>query len=148
MVLPVATVLMALMVLPAAADDQINTYDLTGRWTSGHYKYAVDIAKCGDEWCGVRLKNDQSCGAVVLRLTPMTTPNSPAMLTGTLDLQPEVENYKVSVTFDRASDGKPSSLHMLGDPDVAPSFMTRTIKFYDLLARSGEAVCKAEPKTS
>lgn len=124
------------------------TYDLGGRWTSDRLHYVIDIGKCGEEWCGVRLSGDGSCGAIVLSLRIPAEPNGPTMLVGDLDVQPEVKPYKVSVTFETAGDGKPIRIEMLGDPDEAPSYMTRTIKFYDQLARTGDATCKAEPKTS
>lgn len=134
--------------LSIASSAQTVTYDLGGRWTSDRLHYVIDIGKCGEEWCGVRLNDDEICGATVLRLRLPAETNGLAKLTGTLDLRPEVTPYKVSVTFETVGDVKPIRIEMLGDPDEAPSFMTRTIKFYDQLARTGDATCKAEPKTS
>lgn len=126
------------------------TYDLGGRWTSGRLHYALDIARCGDGWCGVRLNADASCGAVVLRLQQMATAGagSSVTLSGHLDLQPDFEPYAVSIVLDATGNAAPETLSLLGNPSVAPSLFTRTLAFSDLLVRSGPAICKAEPKTS
>lgn len=123
------------------------TYDLGGRWTSDRLHYVLDIGKCGEEWCGVRLNPDQSCGAIVLRLKHIAKAGTMVGLAGHLDLGPEVESYEVSVFFDNSGNVSPDKLQIQGNPKVAPSLLTRTIKFYDLLARTGDAICKADPKT-
>ena len=146
--LPVMAVLMAVVSMPVAAETQSITYDLTGRWTSANHKYVLDIVKCGEDWCGVKINADQSCGAIALRLSHVAKAGTIVMLNGRLDLQPEIEPYEVSISFDNANNANPTQIQMLGDPNEAPSLMTRTIRFYDLLARSGEAQCKAESKTS
>ncbi len=134
--------------MPVAAEAQSITYDLTGRWTSAKHKFVLDIVKCGETWCGVKINADQSCGEVALRLRHVAKAGATVMLVGRLDLQPEIEPYEVSVTFDNANNANPTEVQMLGDPNVTPSLLTRTIQFYDLLARSGDAQCKAVAKTS
>lgn len=146
--LSIAALFIGLTALPSIASAETETYDLGGRWTSDRLHYVLDIAKCGEEWCGVRVGGDESCGAVALRLRWDGEEKAPIRFIGHLDLQPEIKPYEVSVTLDPAGSAKPTRIEMLGDTDEAPSFMTRTIPFYESLVRGGDAKCKTEPKTS
>lgn len=146
--LGVGTVIIGALILPCSSGAETVTYDLTGRWTSAHYKFVLDIAKCGEAWCGIKINVDQSCGALALRLRHVAKAGDTVMLVGRLDLQPDIKPYEVSISFLNANNASPVEVQMLGDPNEAPSFLTRTIPFYDRLARNGDAQCKPEPKTS
>lgn len=143
--LVIVVVLMAALAVPLATSAQSFTYDLSGRWTSAALGYALDVGQCGEEWCGVRLKADQSCGAMVLRLQQKSQVGAFVMLTGHLDLGPEIKPYELTVIVDNTGGASPAELKLMGNPDAPPPMLSMHVEFDDKIARSGDAQCKIDP---
>ena len=121
--------------------------DLSGRWTSSRKDYALDITRCGDDWCGVKLKPDGACGALALRLAARPDPASPNRLAGTLNLDPAAQVYRVGATAMPLEAGRPTELRLSGAPETS-GLPTRVIPFYDVLVRGAEATCRHDGKVS
>lgn len=122
--------------------------DLSGRWTSQRHGYVLDVTRCGAEWCGIKLNPDQSCGALALRLAPVSSTDGLRGLVGSLILEPTVRSYKISASASPAGAMRPNEIRLLGNPNAPPQPMTRTILFQDTLVRGPEATCTAESKPS
>ena len=121
--------------------------DLSGRWTSATGNYVLDITRCGDDWCGVKLKTDQSCGALALRLAARPDATDPHRLGGTLNLDPAVQLYQVTATVTPRDAARPSELRLSGTPDTS-GLPTRVIPFSDRLVRGPDATCRRDSKVS
>lgn len=121
--------------------------DLSGRWTSARGSYVLDIARCGDEWCGVKLKADQSCGPLALRLSARPDAGNPHQLGGTLDLDPAVQRYQVTATSMPLDAAHPAELRLSGTPNTS-GVPTRVIPFIDQLVRGPDATCRHDGKVS
>lgn len=122
--------------------------DISGRWTSQKFGYVIDITRCGTEWCGIRLKADLACGALALRLSPVSTGGDQGRLNGTLTLDPAAQTYKVGATPEGPAGERPAKLFLAGNPDAPPHPLSRMILFQDSLVRGPEASCLAEGKVS
>ena len=121
--------------------------DLSGRWTSAKGTYVLDITRCGEGWCGIRLKPDQTCGALALRLSARAEATSPHRLEGTLNLEPAMQNYRVTATAKPLDAARPTELHVFGAPETS-GLPTRIIPFVDQLVRGPEAICRHDNKVS
>ena len=148
--LSLGAVIVALSVAGGAlgVNAQTPSEDLSGRWTSQRHGYVLDVTRCGAEWCGIKLNSDQSCGALALRLAPASSMDEPRGFIGTLNLEANVQTYKVSATGTPIDATRPTEIHLLGNPNMPPQPMTRMIQFQDMLVRGLEATCSAERKLS
>src|SRR5262245_1516819 len=54
--------------MAGAASAPITPDDLNGRWVSAERGLTLDVARCGEGWCGVEVKADASCGRTQLRV--------------------------------------------------------------------------------
>lgn len=138
--------LCAAAVLPKAWG-QTTVEDLSGRWASQRHGYTLDVTRCGAEWCGVKLKDDKSCGAVVLRLERRVVEANRPPFEGTLTLDPAARTYQVYATPSLAGAAGAPEIFLLGYIG-RPNPLSRTIPFQDTLVRGGDAVCRAENKVS
>ena len=145
-----SALIVALCAIGGARDlsAQMPSKDLSGRWTSQRHGYVLDVTRCGAEWCGIKLKPDQSCGALALRLTSTPSTDGLRGLVGSLILEPTVRTYKISASTSPAGAMRPNEIHLLGNPNDPPQLLTRTILFQDTLVRGPEANCTAESKPS
>lgn len=121
--------------------------DLSGRWTSARGNYVLDITGCGDDWCGVRLKADRSCGALALRLSARPDATNPHRLAGTLNLDASVQLSRITATAMPLDAARPAELRLSGAPDTS-GVPTRVIPFIDRLVRGPDAACRHDGKVS
>jgi hypothetical protein len=142
----------------AALKDQ----SLAGRWTGHSYGYGrqaggdcgddgcnltYDIVACKDGWCGIRVTDGKTCGAVGLHLAVNTSPQPGAGFKGKLELAKGSAPYTVGAWYDASEDGGPH-LHFLGDTGPELILMRRSFPFEADLARTGDPVCKLDKATS
>ena len=148
-------------VLAAAAPltAAVSPANIAGRWQGQAWaeqqKEAVltlDIVRCGEGWCGIKVAADNSCGATALKLDAgKIEPESDYVeFNGSLQLAPKTEAYVVQVSIlAPASDeapGTPPKLQITGDTGGQFRAYRRSFPFEAQLARSGDAVCHA-PQT-
>ncbi|MFO1161485.1 MAG: hypothetical protein U1E60_21785 [Reyranellaceae bacterium] len=117
---------------------------IEGRWESTRKDLVLDVARCGDGYCGQLVKPDKGCDRTVLTVALKTT--SPDLnwvqFSGDLALPNAGRiNYKVRVSLTMATDAKPASMLIVGDR-VDPDPMRRSFPYRSILARIGEATCR------
>jgi hypothetical protein len=137
--------------------------ELTGRWSlvprlgasdcdGAPCRPAYDLAPCGDVWCGVEVKDDQSCGRVAFRLNPGTAKQSLAEFLGSYQRSEGTAAYKVRATLhyrsDKESAARQLMLSVFGSTDGDFQPFRRSYPLQMLLSRSGDALCRAQPKVS
>jgi hypothetical protein len=135
----------------ATADPAALTHaDYEGRWVSE--KLTLDVSRCGEGWCGVEVL-DEGCGRTVLRVSEGETregvvlPQNRFELLGKLQLAARTEPYGVIAALRRQDSGA-GTLMIAGHTGGTFSAFRRMYDYKALLARSGEARCRPDPKTS
>ena len=89
--------------------------DIGGRWTGQPMGYldpakvcgakgcelTLDIVRCGDNWCGIRLEKADACGGVALNLKPhhVTDPKVTPVFDGTLQLADGTHPYVIEAVL-------------------------------------------------
>ena len=149
---------------PARAAGPVPVYvggDLNGRWAGQPMGYldpakvcgskgcdlTLDIVRCGDYWCGIRVEKSNECGGVALNLTPpkVVDPKvTPIVLNGKLELAEGTQPYVIEAVLGALLDGEPTQLTMVGDTGPELMMMRRSFPFRTVMARTGEAVCKLD----
>jgi hypothetical protein len=131
--------------------------DLAGRWVvadSGpEHKavcpdclYVIDISPCGNGWCGIKVKNDKSCDRTVLQLDAGAPTEHGLTFSGRYALSERAQPYIVKARLYVGSrPGRPQLL-VYGSTDGG--FFARNYPLQIPLVRDGDAVCRAEAKTS
>jgi len=127
------------------------TQNLTGRWVVSSLETGIvpkkgrifDFTRCGEAWCGVEVNKDGKCGRTAFHFS------------ASKDNEPE---YRFKGQFSASDQTKPFTLFMsvAGDAnkiwangyigDVNP--FERSFPLELELSRQGDAVCKADAKTS
>jgi hypothetical protein len=137
----------------ALATSPIKPDDISGRWVSSSewlprgYKLTVDISRCGDGWCGVEVTDGSTCGRTVLRLDRGAAKEDPGVeFAGRIDLAPGTQPYVVRARL-YAREGA-FRISMVGDTGGDFQLFRRNYPFMQLLARSGDAVCRPDAKVS
>ena len=134
--------------------------DIGGRWKGQPMGYldpakvcgtkgcdlTLDIVRCGDNWCGIKLEDGDTCGAVALNLTPhhVTDPAVTPVFDGRLELIKGSASYVIEAVLRVGKDGEKSQLSMVGDTGSELRMMRRSFPFHAVLARIGETVCKID----
>lgn len=124
--------------------------DYEGRWVSE--KLTLDISHCGADLCGVEVLQE-ACGRTVLRVREGETregvvfPQNRFELLGKLQLAAETEPYGVIATLRRQDSGA-RTLMIAGHTGGSFSAFRRIYDYKALLAHSGEALCRPDPKMS
>jgi hypothetical protein len=124
--------------------------DYEGRWVS--QKLTLDISRCGEGLCGVEVL-DGACGRTMLRVSEGETregvvlPQNRRELVGKLHLAARTEPYGVIAALGRQDSGA-RTLMIAGHTGGKFSAFRRMYDYKALLARSGEALCRPDPKTS
>jgi len=154
-------ILSGLCVLAAAAplSAAISPANIAGRWQGKSWAQqeqeaalTLDIVRCGEGWCGIKVAADNSCGATALKVgAGKTEPDSDyIMFDGSLQLAPKTEPYVVQVSIfepDAAEGpGKPLQLQISGDTGGQFRAYRRSFPFEAQLVRLQDAVCHA-PQT-
>jgi hypothetical protein len=137
----------------AAASAPIAPDDLIGRWVAAEQRLTLDVSRCGDGWCGVEVKADASCGRTQLRVggadeaVNYGPAGGPLGLSGQLQLAANTKPYQVRATLSRVSGGA-LGLFIAGNTGGKFALARRTYDFQGLFARTGDPVCKPDPKVS
>ena len=112
---------------------------IEGRWENAKQDLVLDVARCGERYCGRIVTSGDQCAQTVLTVSPKAASaqvSQPAF-EGELALPGRGHPYKARVSLTAA--GK---MQILGD-DVEPSFVRRSFPFHALLARVGDARCRS-----
>jgi hypothetical protein len=145
---------------PAAAE--VTTSDLTGRWSSlaglgdrcdgAGCRLTYDLAPCGEAWCGIEVKDDRTCGRVAFQLNPGTSKQSWVEFLGSYERAEGTEPYRVKASlYARWALEPPAKqlvLSIVGTTDGNFAPFRRSYPLHLVLARVGDAVCRAQPKVS
>jgi hypothetical protein len=135
--------------------------DLAGRWKGQPMGYldpakvcgakgcelTLDIVRCADKWCGIRVEAADKCGSVALSLTPhnVTDPKvRPDVLDGKLELADGTQPYVIEAVLRPDNTGAMTQLTMVGDTGPELMVMRRSFPFRAVMARTGDSVCKLD----
>ncbi|MGY8681906.1 hypothetical protein Q2941_29595 [Bradyrhizobium sp. UFLA05-153] len=131
----------------AHAESDLSALALGGRWVDEMPgdKLVLDISSCGEGWCGVNVVEGM-CGATVLRVKQSKEGPEFVSLSGKLELAPGAQPYFVRARVFRTNDAP--RLQILGDSRADFSVMRRSYPFVSNMARSGDALCRPDAKTS
>ncbi len=138
--------------------------DISGRWEGRFRAYGarraactgedcnkltLDVARCGETWCGVVVDKDGGCGVTALRAAgPKAAEADELAFEGTLKLAEGTEPYTVRVSGQAKLDDEPTTLWVIGDTGGELRLFRRSFPFEARLTRQGEPTCKGEAKTS
>ena len=119
--------------------EELGTPGIEGRWENAKQDFVLDVARCGERYCGRIVTSGDQCAQTVLTVSPKAASAqvSQPVFEGELTLPGRGHPYKARVTLTAA--GK---MQILGD-DVEPSFVRRSFPFHALLARVGDARCRS-----
>jgi hypothetical protein len=153
--------LSAICVLAAATPLATNAYaaglsaaDIAGRWQGDSYareaggKLTLDIVACGTGWCGIKIADNNACGATALKLDGGALEGDYMTFTGTLELAAGTEPYVVHASLFRPSDGTPIAMQITGDAGGQFRAYRRSFPFEAQLARASDPVCHAPATVS
>lgn len=143
--------------------EEIAPISIAGRWTGHYYGYGrngdaqdcgedgcaltYDIVACKDGWCGIAIKDDNSCGDVAVHLATDAKQGDGAFK-GKLELAKGAAPYAVEAWYRTDEESKIGQLHLLGDTGPELLLFRRSYPFEANFARAGDATCKADKATS
>jgi hypothetical protein len=130
-------------VVPVAMADADPPFE--GRWTAENRSLTLDISRCGDGWCGVEV-TAESCGRTILRAR--SQPEQGGVVIGRLDLAAKAQPYTVSMDLFERGPGASYVLHIRGSSSDSFSLARRVFPYMVAFARTGDAVCRPDPKVS
>jgi hypothetical protein len=120
-----------------------------GEWNSPKETLTFDISACTGGWCGVVVRNDLNCGQTALRLSQRQgdpIDGDGIHFTGRAELAAGTSPYFMRGSLYR--DARGLRLTMFGSTSDDFGVLRRSYPFHQLMARIGDAKCKADPKTS
>jgi hypothetical protein len=120
--------------------------ELAGRYVSAATGTRFDIDRCGAAWCGVRIKDDASCGDIAMRLTVENATNGVALFEGSFDRRAGENRHAVRGTLFRL-DGT-VTLRLDGEPGDRLQVMRRTFPYVEAFRRAGDPTCRSQDATS
>lgn len=137
---------------------------LAGRWSGKRYGYGMredgpkcrsagcvitfDIVACPTGWCGIRVADDKSCGAVGLHLASDAKSENPNRFAGKLELAQGTAPYVVEAWYGPGDDSDKPHLSFVGDTGTELLMMRRSFPFEAHLERVADATCTLEKATS
>lgn len=146
--------LSAICVLAAATPFASDAYaaslsaaDIAGRWQGDSYtretggKLTLDIVACGTGWCGIKIADNNACGATALKLDGGTLEGENLVFKGTLELARGTEPYVIHSYLMPATDGAPATLQLIGDTGGQFRAYRRSFPFEAQLTRASDPVC-------
>ncbi|HEY4921353.1 MAG TPA: hypothetical protein VII40_14710 [Xanthobacteraceae bacterium] len=142
-----AAMVAGLCVGGAASGAPLAATEVDGRWVNVRQNLTLDISRCGEEWCGVEVRDGQ-CAKTALRLAAKKAQEeiTAASFEGRLTLADRAEPYVVSATL-YMRDGA-VRLQLLGNPGDKLELWRRWYPFNELMARGGPSQCKPDAKVS
>lgn len=135
---------MAIIYGASVANAAVAPGDFAGRWLAKQHNLTLDVSRCGNGWCGVVVTNGSSCGRTALRLDAGDQRPDQVQFKGRLQLAAETEPYGIMATLHRRDDAL--TLTMSGHSGGTFEMARRTFDFHDMFARTGEPVCRPDPK--
>ncbi|MFA5900087.1 MAG: hypothetical protein WC829_13370 [Hyphomicrobium sp.] len=147
-------ILGAVCVLVAASQlsAAISPANIAGRWqgdswaNEGASKLTLDIVRCGEGWCGVKVEANNSCGGTALRLDAGTSEEEFVQFKGSLQLAAKTEPYVVQVSIFGPDSNEPAGsapkLQITGDTGGQFRAYRRSFPFEAQLVRVQDAVCR------
>jgi hypothetical protein len=108
----------------------------------------LDIAPCGEGWCGIEVTDGKTCGATALKLGRGEAESSHIIFEGKLELARNTEPYTVQAYLSPAAGDASETLEIIGDTGGEFRVFRRSFPFHTQLARTGEAVCRGEKPVS
>ena len=167
---------------PAATNNQAEfvPINLAGRWSGKHYANTMrapirigdsspaavapklntltyDIVACGEEWCGIAVTDEKTCGAIALKMKRDTAKNRRNAFTGKLEIAKGSAPYVIEAWYSapttkagtKAGEGSEKAhLNLVGDTGDELLMMRRSFPFQAEMARVGEPTCTMEKATS
>ena len=111
----------------ATKTEEIAPVSLAGRWTGQYYAYGrsegsqdcggggcaltYDIVACKEGWCGIAIKDDNTCGTVAVHLATDAKQGDGAFK-GKLELAKGAAAYAVEAWYQVDQDSKTGQLHL------------------------------------
>ncbi len=148
---------------PSAAA-AIQPVQLAGRWSGQRYGLGLtgkeaectgkacnitfDIVACDTGWCGIRIADDESCGAVGLRLADNPKKPNVNRFSGKLELAKGTAPYVVEAWYMAGDAGDKPHLSFVGDTGPELLMMRRSFPFEAQLDRIADATCTLQKATS
>ncbi|MEI9902243.1 MAG: hypothetical protein WDN31_21590 [Hyphomicrobium sp.] len=126
---------------------EIKVGDIAGRWQGSTWAednsgpLTLDIAKCGDGWCGIRVAANDTCAGTALKVNAGVIDEDGARFEGTLQLAPGTEAYVVRASIFPPEDGKPLEMQLTGDTGGEYRAYRRSFPYEAELVRLKDAVC-------
>lgn len=151
-------ILSALCVFAAATplSATISPATIAGRWQGDSWandaggKLTLDIVRCGEGWCGVKVDTENHCGGTALKVDAGSLDGDYVQFNGTLQLAPKTEPYVVQVSVFppevNEAPGTPLKLQITGDTGGQFRAYRRSFPFEATLERIQDSVCHA-PET-
>jgi hypothetical protein len=141
---------------PAAADLQAS--DLSGRWSryvsdpkhvcrDASCRLTYDLVRCGEGWCGIEVKDGKECGHIAMRLDAGTPTQFGVEFSGRYEKAEGTQPYAVKADLHQPPNER-ALLTLLGKTGGDFQPFRRTFPLHMVLARDGDAVCRAQPKVS
>lgn len=121
---------------------------LPGRWVARPSGGTFDIVRCGEGWCGIRVKDDMACGDVALRLRAITAQPQFQRLQGTFDRRAGGDTHAVHGNFYRHVASGVLTISMVGSPGTELQLWRRTFPYSGTWARISDATCTTQDKLS
>jgi hypothetical protein len=136
------------------ADAELKPADIGGRWQGDSYtretggKLTLDIVACGAGWCGIKIGDNNACGATALKLDGGTLEGENLVFTGTLEFARGTEPYVIRSSLMPAAAGAPATLQLTGDTGGVFRAYRRSFPFEAQLTRASDPVCHAPQSVS
>ncbi len=146
-----------------AAVNPTQPVQLAGRWSGQRYGFGLagkdacsgqacnitfDIVACDTGWCGIRITDDQNCGAVGLRLADNPKKPDVNRFSGKLELAKGTAPYVVEAWYMPADANDKPHLSFVGDTGPELLMMRRSFPFEAQLDRIADATCTLDKATS
>lgn len=146
---------------PAAAE--LAASQLSGRWSThvSEFRYrcrdascqlSYDLVPCGDGWCGIEVTDGKACGRIAFRLDAGAPKQFGVEFSGHYEraegTQPYVVRANLYVDPQRRSPNEQLLLSVFGNTDGNFQPFRRSYPLHMVLARDGDAKCRAQPKIS
>lgn len=133
---------------PSARPAPVQLDRLAGRYLAGKSGQIFDIARCGADWCAVRVTTGV-CGDVAMRLVASVRPGGHVAASGHFDREPGTARHAVAgwLSPDPAAGGRVLlSLH--GEPGDSLRYLRRVFPYAETFSRQGEGTCRTEDANS
>ena len=144
----------AMPLVSNAGAAELKASDIAGRWQGDSYardaggKLTLDIVACGAGWCGIKIGDNNACGATALKLDGGTLEGESLAFSGTLELARGTEPYVIHSYLSPAADGAPATLQLIGDTGGVFRAYRRSFPFEAQLTRASDPTCHAPQSVS